>query len=126
MFYFGALFSIYLTPHFKIHPTVMQTFKSRAVAKNLFSSAYIVGTTFFDKCFFIPFNSWKALFLIKVYLYPEVLFNRHIFAFFETTDLKEVNILFFISTILIPKLNVQCKHQSSKMKLSYIILIKFS
>ena len=40
---------------------------------------------------------------IKVYRHPEVLFNRHVLAFFVTSDLKEVFILFFISRI-----TVQC------------------
>ena len=41
---------------------------------------------------------------IKVYRYPEVLFNRDVLVLFETSDLKKVRILIFISTILIPKL----------------------
>ena len=55
--------------------------------------------------FFISFD--KALFFIKVYRYPEVPFNRHVLAFFETSDFKEVRILFFNSTILIPKLTLK-------------------
>ena len=43
------------------------------------------------------------MFLIKVYRYPEVLLNRHVLVLFETTDLKEVRLLFFIFTI-----RVQC------------------
>ena len=39
----------------------------------------------------------------KVFHYLDVLFNRHVLAFFETSDLKEVHISFFISTI-----KVQC------------------
>ena len=44
------------------------------------------------------------MFLIKVYRYPEAIFNHHVLELFETKDLKEVRILIFISTILIPKL----------------------
>ena len=44
------------------------------------------------------------MFFIKVRRYPEVLFNRHVLVLFETSDLIQVRILTFISTILIPKL----------------------
>ena len=33
------------------------------------------------------------MFFVKVYHYPEVLFNRHDLVLFETSDLKEVRIL---------------------------------
>ena len=42
---------------------------------------------------FIPFDNWNTLFFIKAYRYIEVLFNRHVLALFETSDLKEVGIL---------------------------------
>ena len=54
--------------------------------------------------YFIICDSWKALIFVKVYCYPEALLNRHVLVFFETIVLKEVCMLFFISTILIPKL----------------------
>ena len=54
--------------------------------------------------YFILCDSWKALVFVKVYRYPEALLNRHVLVFFETIVLKEVCMLFFISTILIPKL----------------------
>ena len=38
--------------------------------------------------FFIPCDKWK------------VFFNRRAFAFFDASDLKEVRILFFISSAL--------------------------
>ena len=41
------------------------------------------------KMFFIPCDNWKTLCLIKYNPYPEVLFNSHVFVFFETTDLKQ-------------------------------------
>ena len=62
--------------------------------------------------FFIPCDNWNILILIKVYPYPEFLYNHHVLGFFETSELKEVCITFFISTI-----TVKC--QSSKMKLLY-------
>ena len=52
------------------------------------------------------------MFFKKVYRYPEVLFNGHVFLLFKTSDMKKVPILIFISTILIPNLQVQ----SSKLK----------
>ena len=52
---------------------------------------------------FIPYDNWKVLFLTNAFCYYEILFNRHVFAFFEICNLKEV-----------------------RMKLSHIILVKFS
>ena len=46
---------------------------------------------------FISCDNWKTLLFIKVYSYPEVLFNRHVLAFYETNDLKKIRILFFLS-----------------------------
>ena len=37
----------------------------------------------------IPCENWKTQFLIKVYRYPEVLFNPHVLAFSETNNSKE-------------------------------------
>ena len=51
--------------------------------------------------FFIQCNNWKTSIFIKVYYYAEVLFNRHILAFFETNDLKEVRILLFITAVTV-------------------------
>ena len=39
----------------------------------------------------------KDIVFLKVYCYPEVSSNRHFLALFETSDLKEVCVLFFIS-----------------------------
>ena len=47
----------------------------------------------------IQCDNWKTLLFIKVYRNSEVLFNRHVLALFEISELKEVRILFFISTI---------------------------
>ena len=55
--------------------------------KKWFFSVYVIGTIYFNEC-------WKILFLIKFVvtgsLQPPI---------FETSDLKEVRILFFISVI---------------------------
>ena len=58
----------------------------------------------------------EDIIFIKVCRYFEIFFNRYIIAFFETTVLKEVRIL--RSTI-----TAQCYYQSSKIKVSYTILI---
>ena len=47
-------------------------------------------------------------------------FNCHVAAFFEAITLQEVCILYFISTI-----TIQCSCQYSKIKLLYIMLLKF-
>ena len=58
----------------------------------------------------------EDIIFIKVCRYFEIFFNRYIIAFFETTVLKEVSIL--RSTI-----TAQCYYQSSRIKVSYTILI---
>ena len=40
-----------------------ETFKSIATAKNLFSSVYVIGTTFFDKCFLFLVITGRRCFL---------------------------------------------------------------
>ena len=52
--------------------------------------------------FFILCDNYKTLFSIQFYLYLEVLFNRHVLAFFEASDLKEVHTMQH-NTILMPK-----------------------
>ena len=42
-----------------------------AVAKIVFSSVYVIGTTCFDECFSFHDN-WKTLLLIKIYRFTEV------------------------------------------------------
>ena len=69
-------------------------------AKFFFSSVDAVGITFFDKCFFAPCDNWQTRLFIKVCRYPQVLFNRHVNAFSETSVLAEVCIL-FISSITV-------------------------
>ena len=78
-----------------------------------------------QKMFFILCEYWKKLFFTKVYVFFTIVilwvfFSRHVLAFFETNDLKEILILIFISKILIPKLP---KFQNEA--LMYIIHINF-
>ena len=47
--------------------------------------------------FFISNDNWKTLFFTQMYRYPEVRYNRHVAAFFETNVLKEVRILHSLS-----------------------------
>ena len=47
--------------------------------------------------FFISCDNWKTFFFIQTYRYPEVWCNRHVAAFFETSVLKEVRILYLLS-----------------------------
>ena len=56
---------------------------------------YVAGTAFFNECFLFHATTGRHLF----YRYPEVLFNLHTVALFETSVLKEVCVLFFISRI---------------------------
>ena len=72
-----------------------------ATAKDFCHRVYVIGTTTFT----------------KVYSYPDVLFNRHVLAFFETSDLKEVRVSFFISTIKVKSMLIQ----SFRMTLSHIM-----
>ena len=46
---------------------------------------------------FIPYDNWKILFFIQSYRYQEVLYSRHVAAFFEISVLKEVPILYPLS-----------------------------
>ena len=61
---------------------------------------------------------------LKVYCNPEVLFKRHVLAFFEKSDSKEVRI-FFLSPKYIAKVKVQGKQQSSKNKDLISCLLNF-
>ena len=63
---------------------------------------------------FIPCDNWNIMFFVKMYRYPQVFFNRHVLTFFETSDLEEDRILFFILTILIPKLKYYAKQSRQK------------
>ena len=50
--------------------------------------------------FFISCDNWRVKFFVKIYRYLEVLFNHHVFAFWERRYLKEACI-FFISKITV-------------------------
>ena len=49
--------------------------------------------------FFIPYDNWNVLFFENVNFYYEVLSNHRVLAFFEISNLKEILILHFISTL---------------------------
>ena len=72
---------------------------------------------------FIPCDNWKIFFFFKktACLYSKVFSTAMFFlSFFESSELKELRILFFFylhNTNI--KIKVQCKHQSSKMKLPH-------
>ena len=75
---------------------------------------------------FIPCDKWKKLFFIKFYRYSEVLFNHYVLAFFWNKWFERSPYFLFCLHNINTKVKVQCKHQSSKMKLSYVMLIKSS
>ena len=86
-----------------------------AVPKNLFSSVFVIGKI--DKLasinHSISFDSWKTMFFINVYRYCEV----------PSSKLFEISLYFiFCLHNTNTKVKVQCKRQSSKMKLSHFIL----
>ena len=72
----------------------LQTFKSSNYKKLIFQ-CYLINTSVVLTNF-IPCDNWKACFFIKV------LFKRLVVTLFETSDLKEVCISFFISTVRVP------------------------
>ena len=47
--------------------------------------------------FFTPCDNWKTLFFIQIYRYPEVWYNPGFAAFFDTSVLKEVHVLYPLS-----------------------------
>ena len=67
-------------------------------AKNFFSSVYVTVTTCFDKCFWFHVITGRYCFLNKSLAITLNFFNRHVLAVLEMSDLKEVRILFLIST----------------------------
>ena len=64
----------------------------------MFSNLYIISAACFNKCFLFHMTTGMHCFFsfFNVSRYPNVLLNRYVLAFFETSDLKEVRILFFI------------------------------
>ena len=47
---------------------------------------------------FVPYDNYKILFFMKVYCCCEVFFKRHDVAFFDSSVLKEVRILYLHSS----------------------------
>lgn len=78
---------------------------------------HVVGTSCFDNYFLIPYDNWKALLFVKVYCYPDVLFNRYVLAFVE------VRITYFISSILIRQLkrNANTKVRKWSCHISHLL-----
>ena len=71
--------------------------------KSISSIAYVFGIPCLDKCFSFHVLNERHSFSFKTNRYAKVIFNCHDLAFFETSNLKKVAILFFISRILILK-----------------------
>ena len=63
------------------------------------------------------------MFFIKAYRYPEVLFNRHVFALFETSDFNlNKSVFYFLSsqnTILTP-MQYTMQIQKSQNEIIYL------
>ena len=78
---------------------------------------HVVGTSCFDNYFLVPYDNWKALLFVKVYCYPDVLFNRYFLAFVE------VRITYFISSILIRQLkrNANTKVRKWSCHISHLL-----
>ena len=74
---------------------VSQTFKSGS-CKKVFRKCVYHSYNVLRRMFFIPCDNWKAYFY-TIYRYPEVWYNRHVAAFFETSVLKEVRMLYQFS-----------------------------
>ena len=53
---------------------------------------YVIGTICYDECLYCPMWYLEDIDI-------EASFNRHVLGIFETGDLKEVHILYFISAI---------------------------
>ena len=62
--------------------------------------------------FFILLDNWKTLLFMNVYWYSLIFFKCHVAAFFESSVLKEVLILYVISAITIPKFQNKANHAS--------------
>ena len=75
--------------------------------------------------FYLMWKPGGIIFYKSLLLLWSFFFSSHVLPFFEVSSWKEVQILFFCLHSTSNKAKVQCKRQSSKMKLSYNILIKF-
>ena len=73
--------------------------------------------------FFILRDNLKTLFFTQIYLYPEHFCNHHAVAFFETSVLKEVRLLYPLSPQLTskPLHKVQTKASTSEIFLANFI-----
>ena len=73
---------------------------------------------FFNTC-----DNFKTLFFIQICLYPGHFCNHYVVAFFETSVLKEVRILYLLSPQLTPKPlpKVQTKASTSEVFLTNFI-----
>ena len=67
---------------------VSQIFKSSSSKKVFFKCVYHWYNLLRRLCF-IPCDNWKTLLFIQTYHYPEVWYNRHVAAFFETSVWKK-------------------------------------
>ena len=76
-----------------------QTFKKSNCKKHFLQCVFYWNNSL--RYFSFHVIAGKHGFFFKVSRYPESLFNRHVLAFFETSDLKEVCILFIISRITV-------------------------
>ena len=75
---------------------VSQTLKGRS-CKKVFPKSVYHGHNVPRWMYFIPCDKWKSFLFIRTYRYPDVSFNRHVAAFFETSALKEVRISYPLS-----------------------------
>ena len=78
--------------------------------------------------FFYSLWQLEGIIFTKVCCYPEILFNHRVPAFFEAGNLKEVCLLFFISTILITKklkYNANTKIPKWSSHISYLFIFLY-
>ena len=89
--------SILQTFLLRLKRNVSQTCKSSSCEKFFLKCVYH-WCNLLRRMFFIPYDNWTTLFFIQNYRFPEVWDNRHVAAFFETRVLKEVRILYPLSS----------------------------
>ena len=87
---------VYYKLFYCLKRNVSQTFKSSS-CKEVFLRCVHHSYNLLLRMFFISYNNWKTLIFIKNFRYPEVWYNRHVAASFETSVLKEVRILYPLS-----------------------------
>ena len=79
--------------------TTGKTLKT-AASKKSFSSLYVIGITCFDEYFLFYVIAGRYYFSQKFIVVPRF-FNGHVFIFFGESALKDVRILYVISTITV-------------------------